>query len=213
MTGKANRFTYYLGDTMYINLTNLCTNKCKFCIRSAGDTVGGVNLILDNEKFTAADVITELERTFEDRCREIVFCGYGEPLIKLDIVKSVAAFIKDNYPNVPVRINTNGHANLIHKKNIVPELGGIIDKISISLNAQDAELYNRLCSPSLEKDKAYEAVKEFIRLCAQNGIETTASVVSGFEDFDVDVEECGRIAASLGAKLRVREWLPQGYDS
>ncbi len=208
-----NKFTYYLGDVMYINVTNLCTNKCDFCIRSTGDTVGGVNLVLEEEKFTAQNIIDELKQTFEDRCREIVFCGYGEPLIKLDIVKETAKFIKDNYPQVPIRLNTNGHANLIHKRNVVPELVGLLDSVSVSLNSDNAEQYAQLCSPNFNKETAYQAVKDFIRECAESGIETTASVVSGYEDYEVNLENCEKIARELGAKFRVREWLPAGYDT
>jgi len=208
-----NKFAYYLGNTMYINVTNLCTNRCKFCIRNSGDSVGGVKLVLDSEKFNHEDVIKEVKNTFSDKCREIVFCGYGEPLIKLDIVKNAAQFIKQNYPQIPVRINTNGHANLIHKRNIVPELVGLIDMVSVSLNAENADLYAELASPVFDKTIAYEAVKSFIQECAKNGIETTATVVSGFECYKIDIKKCQKIAEELGAKFRVREWLPQGYEN
>ncbi len=214
MTQQAkNKFTYYLGDVMYINVTNLCTNRCEFCIRSTGETVGGVNLLLKDERFSAEDIINELKTTFSGKCREIVFCGYGEPLIKLDIVKETAKFIKDNYPQVPIRVNTNGHANLIHKRNIIPELTGLIDKISVSLNSDNAEQYAEICKPNFDKEITYQAVKDFIKECAQNGIETTATVVSGFKDIEVNLENCEKIAMGLGAKFRVREWLPAGYDS
>lgn len=208
-----NKFAYYLGNTMYINVTNKCTNRCVFCIRSATDTVGGVNLVLEDEKFTSDDVIKEVKETYSNKGEEIVFCGYGEPLIKLDIIKDVAGFIKENYPDTPIRVNTNGHGNLIHKRNIVPELLGLIDKVSISLNADSAELYAELASPVYEKTTAYQAVKDFISECAKSGIETTATVVSGFGDYKVDTEKCKQIAEDLGADFRVREWLPQGYDN
>ncbi len=208
-----NKFTYYLGDIMYINVTNLCTNRCEFCIKSTGDTVGGINLILEDEKFTTEDIINELKMTFSDKCGEVVFCGYGEPLIKLDIVKNTAKFIKENYPEIPLRVNTNGHGNLIHKRNIVPELAEFIDKISISLNSDNAEQYARICSPNFDKEIAYQAVKDFIKECVKNNIDTTATVVSGFGDYSVNIENCEKIARESGAKFRIREWLPAGYDT
>lgn len=208
-----NKFAYYLGNTMYINVTNKCTNRCVFCIRSSTDTVGGVNLVLEDEKFTSEDVLEGVKAAYSDKCDEFVFCGYGEPLIKLDIVKDVAGFIKKNYPDTPIRINTNGHGNLIHRKNIVPELVGLIDKISISLNADSAELYAELANPVYDKTTAYQAVKDFIHECSKSSIETTATVVSGFGNYKIDIEKCKQIAEGLGAKFRVREWLPQGYDN
>jgi len=197
---------------MYINVTNLCTNECVFCIKSATESVGGVNLVLEEETFSHEDIIKEIKSTFVENTKEIVFCGYGEPLIKLDIVKNVAKYIKQNYPKIPVRINSNGHGNLIHKRNIVPELVGLIDKISVSLNAENAELYQELSKSDYEAETAYQAVKDFISECVKNGLDTTATVVTGFGDYKIDVEKCKKITEELGAKFRIREWLPQGYN-
>jgi len=213
MTNKTqNKFAYYLGNSMYINVTNLCTNECVFCIKSATDSVGGVNLVLEEEDFSHKDIIREIKETFIDNTKEIVFCGYGEPLIKLDIVKNVAKFIKQNYPDVQVRVNSNGHGNLIHKRNIVPELIGLIDKISISLNAENSKLYQELSKSSYDAETVYQAVKDFISECVKNGIDTTATIVTGYGDYKIDVEKCKKITEELGAKFRIREWLPQGYS-
>lgn len=213
MTNKTqNKFAYYLGSSMYINVTNLCTNECVFCIKSATNSVGGVNLILDEENFSHEDIIQEIKETFVDNTAEIVFCGYGEPLIKLDIVKNIAKFIKENYPDVQVRVNSNGHGNLIHKRNIVPGLIGLIDKISVSLNAENADLYQELSKSGYEAETAYQAVKDFISECVKNGLDTTATIVTGYGDYKIDVEKCKKITEELGAKFRIREWLPQGYS-
>lgn len=201
-----NKFVYYLGNTMYINLTNKCTSNCVFCIRNSGDTVGGVNLILEDEKYSPEDIIKEIANSFSHICNEIVFCGYGEPLIKLDELKKTAEFIKKTYPNIPVRINTNGHANIIHKRNIAPELVGLIDRVSVSLNAHNPELYAQLTGST-----AYEGVKIFIKECVKNGLDTTATVVSGFGDYKINLEKCREISETLGAKFRIREWLSDGY--
>lgn len=196
---------------MYINVTNLCTNNCVFCIRDLSSTVAGADLKLDNENIFAANIIDEI-RNSSVSVKEIVFCGYGEPLIKLDLVKEVARFIKQNYPEIPVRINTNGQANLIHKRNIIPELVGFIDNISISLNADSAELYSELTCCSFDKHLAYEGVKNFIAECAGSGINTTATVVAGFQNYHINIEKCRKISVELGAKFRIREWLSEGYQ-
>ena len=200
---------YFLDGNIYINLTNLCTNNCVFCIRAIKEDVVGTNLFLKSEKVKAEEVILQLENMKDKIDKEIVFCGYGEPLIKLDIIKEVAKYIKEKFSDVIVRINTNGQANLIHKRNIVPELVGLIDKISVSLNAENEELYDELAVPSMKN--SYEAVKEFIKECVKNNIDTTATIVTGYKHYKVDVEKCKEITKSLGAKFRERPWLDNGY--
>jgi TatD DNase family protein len=159
--------------------------------------VKGHNLRLKDEP-TAEDVIKEIGDP--KRYAEIVFCGYGEPLLRLDAVKDVAGEVKRR--GGKVRIDTNGHANLIHKRNILPELAGLVDAVSVSLNAQNAELYDKISQPKFGV-KTYEAVKDFIREAKKYIPEVTVSVVSLPE---VDIEACRKIADGLGVKFRVREY-------
>lgn len=207
---EEQNLVYLLGEKIYINLTNKCTNECVFCIRTLKDDVCGANLWLKNDSVTTEEVIKQLQLLKKDE-KEIVFCGYGEPTLKLDILKEVAKYIKENYKDVKIRLNTNGHANFIYKRNIIPELVGLIDSISVSLNASDEELYRELTQPNLACENVLEEVKDFIRKSVEAGIETTASVVSGYKDYDINIKECERIALEAGAKFRVREWLEQGY--
>ena len=200
---------YRLEGKIYINLTNKCTNNCVFCIRAIKDDVVGADLFLKTENFSAQDVIDQLKKFENQMSDEIVFCGYGEPIIKLDILKEVAKYIKENYKGVKVRVNTNGQGNLIHKRDIVPELKGLIDKVSISLNGENEEEYERISKPNLKN--TYSAVKDFIKECAESGIDTTATVVSGYKGYEVNVKNCEEITKSLGAKFRERPWIENGY--
>ncbi len=209
MTEEDN-LVYLLDGKIYINLTNKCTNECVFCIRSLKEDVCGKNLWLKNDNATAEEVIKQLKALKKDE-KEIVFCGYGEPTLKLDILKEVAKFIKENYKNVKIRLNTNGHANFVYKRNIIPEFVGLIDEISVSLNASNEELYRELTQPNLVCEHILEEVKDFIKKSVEAGISTTASVVSGYKGYDINIKECEKIALGTGAKFRVREWLEQGY--
>ncbi|MCD7779306.1 MAG: TatD family nuclease-associated radical SAM protein [Candidatus Gastranaerophilales bacterium] len=200
---------YLLDGKIYINLTNSCTNNCVFCIRSIKEDVVGANLFLKNENVKASDVINQLEAMKDKLSSEIVFCGYGEPMLKLDVIKETAKYIKETYPNTTLRINTNGHANLIYKRNVLPELKGLIDKFSISLNGENEKVYNDLSNPSVKG--AYEAVKDFIREAAKEGFDTTATIVTGYKDYKVNKQECIEITKNLGAKFRERPWLNNGY--
>lgn len=207
---EEQNLVYLLGGKIYINLTNKCTNECVFCIRTLKDDVCGANLWLKNDSVTADEVIKQLIAIRKAE-NEIVFCGYGEPTLKLEILKEVAKYIKDNYTDVKIRLNTNGHANFIFKRNIIPELVGLIDSISVSLNAPDEELYKELTQPNIVCDNFLEEVKDFIKKSVEAGIDTTASVVSGYKDYDINLQECEKIATEAGAKFRVREWLESGY--
>lgn len=203
----ANTLVYLLDGKIYINLTNRCTNDCIFCLRKDKDDVKGQELWLDDENSTAEDVIKQLS-SFEPT-KEVIFCGYGEPLLKFEELKQVAQYIKTNYPDTKIRVNTNGHANFVYQKNIVPELKGLIDEFSVSLNAPTKKEYNELSQPKF--DEAYEEVKKFIKACADEKISVVASVVEGYKGRHLDLTICENIAKDLGAKFRVREWIPNGY--
>ena len=209
----ANVLVYELDGKFYINLTNKCTNDCIFCLRKDKDDVKGQTLWLDDENCTAQDVIAQFEEILRQKPdndnSEVIFCGYGEPLLKLDVLKGVAKYIKEKYPQTKIRINTNGHANYVYKRDIVPELKGLIDTISVSLNGESSSEYDELSKPVFEG--AYDEVKKFIKSCSDNGFETVASVVEGYKGRHLNLNKCEQIATDLGAKFRVREWIKNGY--
>ena len=202
---------YFLDDKPYINITNACTNECVFCIRNQKNDVQGTQMWLDSDNATADDVIEQIEANKKKvkNSPEIVFCGYGEPLIRINEVLDVCKYLKETFPDIKIRINTNGHANAIHKRNIAPELAKYIDSISISLNAQNEDVYNAVSKPKIEN--AYEEVKRFIRACVEEKIKTTATVVFNIPNYEINVERCEVIAKSLGAKFRARDFIPAGY--
>ena len=169
---ERGQITYPIRNSLYLNITNRCTAACTFCVRYHTDFVKGHNLRLAEEP-SAEELIKEIGDP--KRYAEIVFCGYGEPLLRLDVVKAVAAEVKR--PGGKVRIDTNGHANLIHKRNVLPELAGLVDAVSVSLNAQNAELYEKVSQPQFGI-ATYEAVKEFIREAVKYIPDVTATVVS-----------------------------------
>ena len=203
-----NTLVYKLDGKIYINLTNRCTNDCIFCLRNDKDDVCGQQLWLEDENYSPQDVISQLRNfTLGD---EVIFCGYGEPMLKLDILKEVSKYIKENYPNTKIRVNTNGHANYVYKRNVVPELKGLVDEFSVSLNGENSSEYEELSRPKFEH--AFDEVKNFIKACSNSNISVVASVVDGYKGRRINIEECEKIAKSLGAKFRVREWIPAGYS-
>jgi TatD DNase family protein len=201
---ETGQIAYRIRNSLYLNITNECTNACVFCRRQTNPVVKGHDLRLEKEP-TVEEITAAIGE--HSGCDEIVFCGYGEPLLRLDAVKQVAQFLtaKADAVGTPavLRVNTNGLANLAHGRNIVPELLPLIRTFSISLNASTAEEYHRLCR-SRYGPAAYEEVKRFIRECRQGGASVIATVVAVP---GLDIEACRKVAEEeLGVPLRVRDY-------
>jgi TatD DNase family protein len=192
---EAGAVAYRIRDSLYLNITNRCTNKCSFCVRFRSDFVKGHRLRLAEEP-----TVPGIKAVVGDPAayEEVVFCGYGEPLLRLDVVKEIAAWVKEKGGRV--RINTNGHGNLIHKRNVLPELAGLVDTLSVSLDSHDAETYEKLCAPAFPN--AFDEVLKFIREAKKHVPDVQATVV---EMEGVDVEKCKALTKKLSITLRVRK--------
>lgn len=194
--------------TVYVNLTNACTNSCLFCLREQKDNVCGREMWHD-DNYSVEDIIEQF-KIYEASAEEVVFCGYGEPFLKKDMMKKFCEYLRQNYPEIKIRVNTNGHANQIYNTKVIEEFKGLIDSVSISLNASTEEEYNEICKPKIEN--AYSAMKEFASDCVKHNIETTLSVVTNFDNsHKINVEQCKEFANSIGAKFRNREYIKNGY--
>ncbi|HBR32822.1 MAG TPA: TIGR04100 family radical SAM protein [Clostridiales bacterium] len=194
--------TYIVGNGIYVNLTNRCTNRCSFCIRNNGDGAYGSDSLWLEREPTVEEVLADFEKYDMIKYDEIVYCGYGEPTIRIDTLLETAKVLKEKYKK-PIRINTNGQGSLINKRNIAPLFKHIIDTVSISLNAADAESYEKMCLPVYGK-KAYEALIEFGRECVPYVKNVLFSVVRQTLSED-EISACEQIAKKAGVKLRIRE--------
>ncbi|MDP2892689.1 MAG: TatD family nuclease-associated radical SAM protein [Bacillota bacterium] len=197
----ADTYAYEIKGSVYINLTNECTNKCGFCLRSRMDGVAGYNLWLEKEP-TAEEVIAQMKK-YSDYS-EVVFCGFGEPMLRMDTLLEVARYAKSTGKRV--RINTNGQASLYHGRNVAKELQGLVDCVSISLNALDAARYDALCHSIFGK-KAHKAVLEFASECKKYVPEVVLSVVDILPESEI--KKCEELAEKMGAKFRIRHYVGQ----
>ena len=201
--------TYEYEGALYVNLTNRCNCNCEFCLRH-GKAQGSIytenSLWLEHEPSREEMLEDSLKR---DLCsyREIVFCGYGEPTYRIDDILWLVDAWKERFGEKlpPIRINTNGHANLIHGRDVCPELKGRIDVLSISLNSDNAADYAALCHP-IQGEQAYQAMLDF----AQNAAQYVPSVIFTIVDKDKtaeEIENCKKIAADRGVTLRIRSFI------
>ncbi|PLY11659.1 MAG: radical SAM protein [Desulfuromonas sp.] len=194
---QSTKIAYAIRNSLYLNITNRCTNSCTFCAKFKDFTVKGHQLCLEREPSVA-----EIKAAIGDPSQwdEVVFCGYGESLLRLEEVKQLAGWLKQR--GIKVRINTDGQANLVHGRNILPELAGLVDSLSVSLNAADAATYQKWCR-SAYGEAGYEAVKQFLRLAKDEIPEVTATAVTlpG-----LDIEACRKVAEEIGVDFREREF-------
>lgn len=195
-------------ETLYINLTNGCTNNCIFCLRNQKDDVCGLDMWHD-DNYNLEDIIQQFEE-YEFKPKNVVFCGYGEPFLRKEMMKAFAKYVREKYPEITIRVNTNGHANAIYKTNVIKEFAGLLDEVSVSLNSNNEDQYNEICNPKIKN--AFNEVQQFLKDCRNIGIKTIASVVTEFDDkHHIDVRKCERLALNLGAEFRERKFIKNGY--
>lgn len=194
---QASKIAYQIRDSLYLNITNRCTNSCRFCAKFKDFNVKGHQLRLDHEPD-----FTEVKAAIGDPAsyKEVVFCGYGEPLLRLDLVIEISSWLKPL--GIKIRINTDGQANLVHGRNILPELSGLVDSVSVSLNAADAQTYQHWCQ-SRFGEESYQALQDFLKQSLEYIPEVVATAVTlpG-----IDMSACRKVARALGVEFREREY-------
>ena len=204
MEKKKPSVVYWLGDNLYLNITNRCSNNCYFCFRNYRDGINKFSLKLAEDP-TAYEVVNNVKDVINRRqWREIVFCGFGEPLMRLDTVLEVTRWLKQYHAATTIRVDTNGQAQLFYKdRDVIGELKKAgVDGVSVSLNAHNQQIYEQICKPKFAN--AYSAVLDFIRAAkAEFCTEVTAVTIP-----EVDLAKIEQMASDLGVKFRKREYVP-----
>ncbi len=199
---------YWLDNKLYLNITNKCSNACFFCLKNFKRGVDGFNLKLPAEP-NLAQITGELGGVLNMiGWDEAIFCGFGEPTERLDVLLEITRWIRQNYGRpLKIRVNTNGHGYVLnHGRDVAAELKKAgVDKVSVSLNAGDRETYMEICKPTFAD--AYEAVIDFIRKTKPVlQVEVTAIRMP-----EVDMVKAQAAADSSGVKFRIRDYIPCFY--
>lgn len=195
---------YTFEDSVYLNITNTCPCKCKFCIRNNGDSVGDASTLWFEGHNPSFDEIKAAIDAFDFSAYdgEIIFCGYGEPTAAYTNFVQTCRYIKEK-TGLPIRLNTNGLSDLLNGRSTAKEICSLVDTVSISLNQHTAEKYNELCSPAFG-EKAFDAMLKFASECKECGVNIKFSVVDVISKEDIDA--CKALADKMGIPLRVREY-------
>ena len=189
-----------LKPNVYVNLTNKCSCSCTFCLRNTKEMDKSNNLWLDKEP-TYDEIITEFNKYDITKFNEIIFCGFGEPTMVLDALLQVAIYLKNRSSNTPIRINTNGLGDLVHEKEIAPLFKDLVDTVSISLNASNAEEYLRLTRNQFGIE-SYDAMLKFAVSCKSYVPNVVMTVVDCIGQAEIDA--CQAVCDKIGLTLRVR---------
>jgi GTP 3',8-cyclase len=197
-TNGEDTISYEAFGNLYLNITNRCSARCVFCIRNTCNGVYGYDLRLSREP-SEDEIIRELEGLRLTKYKEVIFTGFGEPTCRFDTVIRLTEWLHKR--GIYVRLDTNGHAALMYPgRDVVAELKAAgLDALSVSLNAESEEKYNRLCKPVFEG--SYRALIDFTEKAIAAGIRTRMTVVG---QQGINIEECERIATRLGASFKVR---------
>ena len=197
--------TYNVKNSIYVNLTNRCPCACKFCLRANGPGVYGSDSLWLEREPTLDEVMESLGKWDYSKFREIVFCGYGEPTERLDVLLAAAARIKARDASLRTRVNTNGLSDLVNGKPTAALFTGKVDCISISLNTDDPAEYLEMCRPKFG-EAAYPALLRFAKEAAAAVPEVVMTVVGEPVTDAAKQARCRSLAESLGARLRIRPY-------
>ena len=178
---------YPLSGKLYLNITNRCYNACLFCGLLSDRVFVGHDLTLESDP--GVEAILEAAGD-PDRYEEVVFSGYGEPTTRLEELKQVALELRGRGAK-RIRLATNGLGNRVNGRSILPELLGLIDAISVSLQAESPEAYEKVCKTK-EIENPYPSVKEFVSEAKRlfGDVEVTAVDMPGI----IDIEACEKVA-------------------
>ena len=193
-------------NSIYVNITNRCPCACVFCLRHNKDHVFNANSLWLEREPTVKEICDSIDAWDLSKYDEVVFCGYGEPTERLDALLQVASYIKTK-GETKIRINTNGLTDLIYGEKTAHKLKGLIDTVSISLNATNKEDYFKMVRPKFGID-SYDAMLSFAKDCTEyvpEVVMTVVDVVTSKEEQELSRKICD----SLGAALRVRPYEEQ----
>ena len=203
---KSMCITYIVEDKLYVNITNKCSNRCEFCIRNNGDGAYGSDSLWLEREPTREEILDSIFSRDLTVFPEIVFCGYGEPTYRLDDAVLVAKEIKSRYPEMKIRINTNGQSDLILGRDTAPDYEGAFDTVSISLNSPTARGYQAICH-SVYGEEAFDSlvafagrVKGYVPSVQLSAVKETLTLE--------EIELCKKISSDLGVTLRLRDYIP-----
>jgi TatD family-associated radical SAM protein len=202
---KSMCITYIVDGSLYVNMTNKCSNRCEFCIRNNGDGAYGSDSLWLEREPTLEETLKSVFSHDLTAFPELIFCGYGEPSYRLLDAVAVARAVKEKHPSIKIRINTNGHSDLIWNKDTAPMYEGAFDVVSVSLNTPNPQRYQEICHSKFGEESHAalisfaERVKNYVPKVILSVVRETLAAT--------EIDECQAIADKAGVTLRIRDYI------
>lgn len=201
---KEMTIVYDFHNGLYINLTNRCPCACTFCLRQTMDHMGDSGALWLEHEPSYEEITAAIDSRDLTQYKEVVFCGFGEPTERLDMLLQTAKYIKQKCPEMKIRINTNGLGDLVYGSPIAEKLTGLIDVVSISLNTPNAEEYLKLTRSKFGV-QSFDAMLKFAESCVKTVPEVVMTTVETTITHEEE-EQCRAICEKIGARYRIRPW-------
>lgn len=192
---------YHVDENLYLNITNRCTAKCDFCLRRKTNGYGDASSLWLFTEPSTDEIVAAADAAGWKSAAEVVFCGFGEPTMRLEVMLEVAAEMRKQHPRVKLRLNTNGHGSLFAKRDITPELV-IFNEVSVSLNYLDKDQYNEHCRPMFGIE-TFNGIVDFISNMAKHDTRVTITVISFLPPDEIQLAH--KFANDMGVNIRIRD--------
>mmetsp|Transcript_15879 Transcript_15879/g.23913 ORF Transcript_15879/g.23913 Transcript_15879/m.23913 type:complete len:218 (+) Transcript_15879:71-724(+) len=202
--------TYWLRGNLYVSVTNRVNSLSPVVLRGPSFTMpsesGFCKLSYENDtdfEPTSDMIFDAVDQAFEAGkiavssmdSEQVTFAGYGEPLLRAEVICDAATMIKDKRHGVPLRIKTNGLVSSSDASDLALRLRDSgIDKMCISLNSDNPKQHQEIMKPTT--DAKFGDVCSFVIACVEAGLEVECTAV---ERPDVNISGVRALAMSLGA--------------
>ena len=121
--------SYFVRDKLYLAVTNQANSVTSIQARGPGFLWGREFEKLSDEP-TAVDLYNAVTDAFDKNlikvdsmeADEITFAGYGEPLLRYEIIAQASRLIKEKHHGAPLRIKTNGLVGVNEAVNVASAL-------------------------------------------------------------------------------------------
>ena len=169
-----------------ISVIDKCNFRCPYCMPK--EIFGERYQFLKNNELLTFEEIYEITKIFSKMGVEKLRITGGEPLLRKDLAKLISK-LKSINEIKEIALTTNG---FLLKKFAQPLKDSGLDRLTVSLDSLNSELYKELNGQNLDLNKTLESI-EFAKYLGFENIKINTVVMKGInEDQIINLAEFGR---------------------